>query len=187
MLFGLRENFLTVLSKKAYISLRRITITKCFNGGFRMGIIDNYFKERKRVTEINSVYDIGYLLTCNTDKLGTKKVFKPSEYEIDEHIAKCKRYKDNLVEYIADVSCREHVVFPEELVKDINELKVDKLNNCKQLGSLYMAVGVVVKKQVKFNRLLTPVLSFGNNINVIELFILCLFIFLVLGILSVIY
>ena len=56
-------------------------------------MIKGYLFERKNVIYISSILETGVSIIQIADNMGKKKIFKPSEYEIDKFINKCIKLK----------------------------------------------------------------------------------------------
>lgn len=119
-------------------------------------IIKKYLKERKNAANVSYIIHTGEAINLVADEMGTKKIFKPSEYEIDEFINKCINAKQNLIKVIHDVEIKDKVVIPNEIIEYIKKLEIKKLIDCKKVGDVYFKVGNIIRKQKKINSLLMP-------------------------------
>lgn len=140
-------------------------------------IIRKYLIRRKEAQDISSILDTGVLIIQTADKMGNKKILKPSEYKIDEFKDKCLKLKEALMEVLNKYDNSN--IIPVELTNQIKGLKIDKIKDCRRLGELYFNTGKLIKKQARFNILLTPI-GYTFRLNVLEGTFVSIILFLVL-------
>lgn len=119
--------------------------------------LKKYLRKRNEAFRISNIIDTGYSLIHTTDSMGNKKIIKPSEYEIDGFMDSCLKSKEELIEIISRYNSDN--IIPVEYVNQINDLKINKLKDCKRLGELYITIGKLIKSYVSYNMLLTPLVT----------------------------
>lgn len=140
-------------------------------------IIRKYLIRRKEAQDISSILDTGVLIIQTADKMGNKKILKPSEYEIDEFKDKCLKLKEALMEVLDKFD--NNNIIAVELTHQIKGLKIDKIKDCRRLGELCFKTGKLIKKQTRFNILLTPI-GYTFRLNILEGTFVSIILFLIL-------
>lgn len=128
-------------------------------------LLGKYFIKRNEAFQISNIIDTGYSLIHTTDSMGNKKIIKPSEYEIDGFIDSCIKSKQELIKIISQYN--NDNIIPVEYVNQINDLKINKLKDCKRLGEFYITIGKLIKSYVSYNMLLAP-LGIVFRLNLLE-------------------
>lgn len=112
-------------------------------------ILKYYLIKKKEAWDIETIINTGLLTMEMADKIGNSKIIKPSEYEIEEFKDKCLNLKERLKDIIDKYN---YINNPDDIINQINDLKFDKIRNCRKLGKIYFDIGTQIKdKEIHSN------------------------------------
>jgi len=89
----------------------------------------------------------GSLMIGEAEEMGKKRIFKPSEYEINEFVHKCIKFKKELLRVIDESKhLIDDTIISSELINNVESLEILSLNDCKRLGEYSIKIGRLLRE-----------------------------------------
>lgn len=117
----------------------------------------DYIEKRRESVVIYKIEMTGYAIVKKYNAIIEARIFKPSQYEVEEFIDFCNRYKQTLIGIINDRSNNNIELFSQEELDEINSLKISKLIDCKIISRYCLLLSMRLRLNVK--ALHEPILS----------------------------
>lgn len=97
-----------------------------------------YNATKKKHCKISELTAIGHSIINKADSMGKKKIFKPSAYELEIFIDKCKKLKEYLEEYVSKAEYKENI--ENTLLLEVKHIRIERLLDCRELGNCYLSI-----------------------------------------------
>lgn len=128
--------------------------------------LNQYLIKRKQAIEINKLLTAGALITAEVKKMVTAKIFKPSEFEIQDLLRRCKTLRNALIYYVNALNCGDYVN-----VDDISNLELNTLIDCSVFSARCFKICLLLQR--RYTSFIYMPLA-GNFLLVEAFFALCL-------------
>lgn len=109
--------------------------------------VKNYLKRRNESNKFNKLIEFAYLKEKEIDDMINARILKPSNLKIDETIESAKEIREFIFSLPSDKSYREllensyNKIMLEEKFKNIEELNIEKLHQCKAIYGYCIEIG----------------------------------------------
>lgn len=138
--------------------------------------IKKYLYKREQGILYGRITIMGEMLTREIDKMGNAHILKPSEYQIDEMIAKCNTYQAGLISYIDELAANNINIVSDQEYAEIKNLQIKKLSDCKKIANYYYNIGKELQR--KYSHILYAPFSITPiTINIAEALIVACVLF----------
>ena len=120
-------------------------------------LFKTYIAKRREANAVDKLGMSGVMLQQHVDSLIKARIFKPSQYEVEEMIQKCKKRRELLLELAKGIKEeKDNEINDTEkerlstLLEELNTLSINTLSDCKVLAKCYIKAASVLDLSTRF-------------------------------------
>ncbi|MBD5645585.1 hypothetical protein HYH96_17080 [Clostridium botulinum] len=142
--------------------------------------IINYFIKRKKANKYYKEVQSCIKLVIKIDKMGNSKIFKPSEFEIDEVIKVSKNLKNYILNEFTKEGSDIKDIITNEKYNSLKNLGISTLSDCKVIALECLNIALLLQK-AKTPKGFFPLMCSFNTREVLFLSLLVVVIFQIIS------